>query len=78
MFRSETPLSIVGSSLYIASRNSCGQFPRIIKMIEDREVDTTLWVTDRMALSEVPARFGELPNKTTVIKVMVDVQEGDA
>lgn len=61
-----------------ASRNSRAQFPRIIKMIEDSEIDTSLWVTDRMALADVPAHFSELPSKATLIKAMVDVEEVDA
>ena len=29
-----------------ASRNSCGQFPRIIRMLEERQISTRPWVTD--------------------------------
>jgi 2-desacetyl-2-hydroxyethyl bacteriochlorophyllide A dehydrogenase len=61
-----------------ASRNSRGQFARIIKMIEDSEIDTSLWVTDRLTLSEVPASFGKLPGKTTLIKAIVDVEDAYA
>jgi|SRR5581483_1585408 len=60
-----------------ASRNSCGQFPRIIEMIEKRQIDITPWITDRMALAEVPSRLGELPAKSNLIKALVELGESD-
>src|SRR5205823_358960 len=40
-----------------ATRNSAGDFPRIIQMIEQGRVDTAPWITHRCALSEVPSLF---------------------
>jgi threonine dehydrogenase-like Zn-dependent dehydrogenase len=61
-----------------ASRNSCGQFPRIIRMIEEGQIDTTRWITDRMALTEVPGRLKDLPNKTNLVKAVVELDDSDA
>lgn len=61
-----------------ASRNSCGQFPRIIRMIEEGRIDTTPWITDRMSLSEVPARLKGLPDKTNLVKAVVELDDSDA
>jgi len=60
-----------------ASRNSCGQFPRIIRMIEDGRFDTTPWITDRMALTEVPHRLKDLPGKTNLVKAVVELDDSD-
>ena len=30
-----------------ASRNSCGQFPSIIRMLEEKQINTEPWITDR-------------------------------
>jgi 2-desacetyl-2-hydroxyethyl bacteriochlorophyllide A dehydrogenase len=56
-----------------ASRNSCGQFPRIIKLMEKGSLDTSPWVTDRLDLSEVTRQFAGLPDRPGLIKAMVDV-----
>jgi len=61
-----------------ASRNSCGQFPRIVQMFEEGLIDTTPWITDRMALIEVPQRLQDLPNKLTLIKAVVELDDSDA
>lgn len=61
-----------------ASRNSCGQFPRIIRMIEEGLIDTTPWITDRMTLSEVPLQLKDLPSKPTSIKAIVELDDSDA
>jgi 2-desacetyl-2-hydroxyethyl bacteriochlorophyllide A dehydrogenase len=61
-----------------ATRNSCGQFTRIIQMIEEGLIDTTPWITDRMALVEVPQRLQDLPNKLTLIKAVVELDDSDA
>lgn len=60
-----------------ASRNSCGQFPRIIHMIEEGRIDTTPWITDRMALTEVPRRLKDLPGRSTLIKAVVELDDSD-
>jgi 2-desacetyl-2-hydroxyethyl bacteriochlorophyllide A dehydrogenase len=44
----------------LASRNSAGHFPRVIRMIEDGVIDTSFWITYRLPLDQVPARFEEV------------------
>jgi threonine dehydrogenase-like Zn-dependent dehydrogenase len=60
-----------------ASRNSCNQFPRIIRLMEEGQIDTEPWITDRMLLSEVPLRLKDLPNKATLIKAIVELTDSD-
>ena len=57
----------------LASRNSFGLFPRIIRLIEKGRIDTSPWVTDRLMLSQVAAEFASLPDRTTLIKAIVDL-----
>lgn len=57
----------------LASRNSFGLFPHIIHLIETGKIDTSLWVTDRMRLSDVSSKFQSLPGRETLIKAIVDV-----
>ena len=61
-----------------ASRNSCNQFPRIIRMMEDGKIDTASWITDRMLLNEVPFKLKDLPTKQTSIKALVELNDSDA
>ena len=60
-----------------ASRNSRDQFPRIIRMMEDDKIDTASWITDRMALGQVPSRLKDLPAKSTLIKGLVELDDSD-
>jgi 2-desacetyl-2-hydroxyethyl bacteriochlorophyllide A dehydrogenase len=60
-----------------ASRNSYGQFPRIIRSIEEGKIDTTPWITDRLALREVPLKLKDLPTKSTLIKAIVQLDDSD-
>lgn len=60
-----------------ASRNSCGQFPSIIRMLEESKIDTEPWITDRLTLDEVPARFKGLSEKTGMMKAVVEVRDSD-
>jgi 2-desacetyl-2-hydroxyethyl bacteriochlorophyllide A dehydrogenase len=75
------PVSIDDSLLHrreltiYASRNSCGQFPRIIRMLEERRINTQPWVTDRMPLADVPLEFKDLSSRPKLIKAIVDVEE---
>ena len=57
----------------LASRNSQGQFPRIIHLIEEGKIDTSFWITDRLKLSEVASQFQFLPGRQTLIKAIVDM-----
>jgi 2-desacetyl-2-hydroxyethyl bacteriochlorophyllide A dehydrogenase len=61
----------------MASRNSCKQFPRIIRIIEEGRIDVNPWITDRMTLSDVPTRLKELPTKATLVKALVELDEAD-
>jgi 2-desacetyl-2-hydroxyethyl bacteriochlorophyllide A dehydrogenase len=56
-----------------ASRNSAGAFPIIMRMIDDGRIDTTLWITRRMALNDVPERFAGLPRDPELVKCVIDV-----
>jgi 2-desacetyl-2-hydroxyethyl bacteriochlorophyllide A dehydrogenase len=60
-----------------ASRNSCGQFPSIIKMLEEKKIDTEPWITDRITLDEVPARLKDLSEKPGMMKAVVEVRDSD-
>ena len=57
----------------LSSRNSCGDFPRIIRMIESGDLDTSPWITHRMELSEVPAKFPDLRGHRDLVKAMIHV-----
>jgi 2-desacetyl-2-hydroxyethyl bacteriochlorophyllide A dehydrogenase len=61
----------------LASRNSCGDFPRIIRMIEDGQIDTTPWVTHRLGLAEVPRAFAGLRDQPGLVKAMIEVGPPD-
>jgi 2-desacetyl-2-hydroxyethyl bacteriochlorophyllide A dehydrogenase len=60
----------------LASRNSCNDFPRIIRLIEEGRIDTTPWITHRLGLSSVPKEFAALREQPGLIKAMIEV--GDA
>jgi 2-desacetyl-2-hydroxyethyl bacteriochlorophyllide A dehydrogenase len=62
----------------MASRNSYGLFPQIIKRIEDGSIDTSHWVTNRLSLGRVATDFENLPSKPGLIKAIVDVREHTA
>jgi 2-desacetyl-2-hydroxyethyl bacteriochlorophyllide A dehydrogenase len=56
-----------------ASRNSVGQFPRIIKMLEKGTIQVDDWVTRRLALADLPKAFASLINQSRLIKAIVEV-----
>jgi threonine dehydrogenase-like Zn-dependent dehydrogenase len=64
-----------------ASRNSCGQFQPIIRMLEENKINNKIntepWITDRLSLDEVPARFKDLPTKIGLMKAVVEVRDTD-
>jgi len=60
-----------------ASRNSCGQFPWMIRMLEENRINTKPWITDRIGLDEVPARLKELSEKVGMMKAIVEVRDSD-
>jgi 2-desacetyl-2-hydroxyethyl bacteriochlorophyllide A dehydrogenase len=57
----------------LASRNSAGQFPRVIRMIEEGRIDTSHWITRRLELEDVPALFDDLAWHREGLKTMVEV-----
>jgi 2-desacetyl-2-hydroxyethyl bacteriochlorophyllide A dehydrogenase len=57
----------------LASRNSAGLFPKIIRMIEDGRIDTRPWITHRLRLSDVPADFPALPQQPRLVKAIIEV-----
>jgi 2-desacetyl-2-hydroxyethyl bacteriochlorophyllide A dehydrogenase len=59
----------------MASRNSAGAFGPIIQLIGMGRIDTTPWVTHRLRLDEVPARFeSTLVRGSGVLKGIVTVE----
>jgi 2-desacetyl-2-hydroxyethyl bacteriochlorophyllide A dehydrogenase len=58
----------------LASRNSVGQFPRIIKMLEEGTIQIDNWITERLVLSDLPREFPVLINRPHLIKAMVDIE----
>lgn len=60
-----------------ASRNSAGQFPRIIQMIESNQIDIRPWITDRLTLSHVPSQLKNLAARSDLIKPMIEVEDSD-
>jgi threonine dehydrogenase-like Zn-dependent dehydrogenase len=61
----------------LASRNSCFAFPRIIEMIEKGQIDTSPWITDRLALADVPRDFAALRQRPNLVKAIVEVGDQD-
>jgi threonine dehydrogenase-like Zn-dependent dehydrogenase len=57
-----------------ASRNSSGQFPRIIGMIEKGEIDASIWITNRLSLEDVPEQF-ENVIRHQGLKTIIDVAD---
>jgi 2-desacetyl-2-hydroxyethyl bacteriochlorophyllide A dehydrogenase len=57
-----------------ASRNSAGAFPIIMRMIDDGRIDTTPWITHRLAFNDVPERFAGLPKDPDLVKCIIEVQ----
>jgi 2-desacetyl-2-hydroxyethyl bacteriochlorophyllide A dehydrogenase len=57
----------------LASRNSVGQFPRIIGLLEKGTINIDEWITERLDLSELPGEFAMLINRPHLIKAIVDM-----
>jgi 2-desacetyl-2-hydroxyethyl bacteriochlorophyllide A dehydrogenase len=68
----EDPLFHHRELTLFASRNSAGHFPRVIRMIEEGEIDTSPWITNRLTLEEVPTRFEEV-TAGDGLKTIIDV-----
>ncbi len=61
----------------LSSRNSCHDFPRIIRMIEDGSIDTSPWITCRLGLDEVCSQFPSLRQQPNLLKAMIEVRDSD-
>jgi threonine dehydrogenase-like Zn-dependent dehydrogenase len=61
----------------LSSRNSCHDFPGIIRMIEEGRIDTSPWITCRMGLDEVPSQFPLLRRQPNLVKAMIEVRDTD-
>ena len=57
----------------LSSRNSAGVFPKIIKMIEEGQIDTTPWITHRLHLGDVVGEFSGLANQPNLVKAVIEV-----
>jgi 2-desacetyl-2-hydroxyethyl bacteriochlorophyllide A dehydrogenase len=57
----------------LASRGSLHLFPRVIKLLEEGEIDTSSWITHRLELRDVPRQFGELRNDPGLVKAMIEI-----
>ena len=58
----------------LASRNSTGQFPRIIKMLEEGTISIDDWITERLGLADLPREFAKLIDRPHLIKAIVDLE----
>ena len=58
----------------LASRNSAGAFPDLIRLMEAGQVDTTPWITHRLELADLPDQFPRLLEPDAgVVKAMISV-----
>jgi threonine dehydrogenase-like Zn-dependent dehydrogenase len=62
----------------LANRNSCNDFPRIIRLIEADRIDTTPWITHRLGLTSVPDQFAALSAQPCLVKAMIEASDVDA
>lgn len=69
----DDPLFHRRETTLLASRNSAGEFPEVIRMIEEGRIDTSLWITRRLGLEDVPALFDDLTWHREGLKTMVEV-----
>ncbi len=70
--RFDDPLFNRREMTVLSSRNSVGEFPRIIGMMEEGRVDALRWITHRLAVDDVPRRFPALPKEKSCIKAVVE------
>ena len=58
----------------LATRNSRGAFPPIIRLIEEGRLDTRRWITHQLNLAALPGEFDRLLDPaSSVVKAMVAV-----
>jgi alcohol dehydrogenase len=60
----------------LASRNAMpGDFDRIIELMGEGRIDTSPWITHRLAFDEVPGRFAAITDPALgAVKVMIEVR----
>jgi 2-desacetyl-2-hydroxyethyl bacteriochlorophyllide A dehydrogenase len=61
----------------LATRNSCNDFPRILRLIEEGRIDTTPWITHRLPLADVPEKFASLAKQPGLVKAVIEVSDAD-
>jgi 2-desacetyl-2-hydroxyethyl bacteriochlorophyllide A dehydrogenase len=61
----------------LATRNSAREFPRIIRIIEQGQIDTSFWITHRMPLALVPDLFPKLSGEKDCLKALIEVSDDD-
>jgi 2-desacetyl-2-hydroxyethyl bacteriochlorophyllide A dehydrogenase len=71
--RFDDPLFNRREMTLLSSRNSVGEFPPIIRMIEGGGIETAPWITHRLSMDDVPRRFPDLPREKNCIKAIVEV-----
>jgi 2-desacetyl-2-hydroxyethyl bacteriochlorophyllide A dehydrogenase len=71
--RFDDPLFNRREMTVLSSRNSVGEFPRIIRMIEEGRIETAPWITHRVAMSDVPRLFHGLPKEKNCVKAVVEI-----
>ena len=71
--RFDDPLFNRREMTLLSSRNSVGEFPPILRMIEDGRIATAPWITHRLSMDDVPRRFPDLPREKNCVKAVVEV-----
>ena len=62
----------------LASRNSVGQFPHIISLLEQGVIQIDDWITEHLSLVNLPQEFEMLINRPHLIKAIVDMDLHEA
>jgi threonine dehydrogenase-like Zn-dependent dehydrogenase len=59
----------------MASRNALpGTFREVIRLVEERKVDTRPWITHRLGLADVPRLFPkDIAGNPAVLKAIIEV-----
>ena len=71
--RFDDPLFNRREMTLLSSRNSVGEFPPILRMIENGRIETAPWITHRLSMDDVPRRFPDLPREKNCVKAVVEV-----
>lgn len=72
-FSVEDPLFHRREMTLLASRNSAGAFPAIIRLMEEGRMDTAPWITHHLPLTALPEQFPQLLEPDSgVVKAMIE------